>query len=75
MKPVLRNGDPAHLVATRQTLYSCVELALRLLSPFMPFLTEELWQRLPKMESGSPASICVARYPDPKHLVSPYLEL
>lgn len=68
IKPILRSGDPARLQSTRQTLYSCADLALRLLSPFMPFLTEELWQRLPKMDSQAPPSICVARYPSPEHL-------
>ncbi|XP_054834511.1 valine--tRNA ligase, mitochondrial isoform X2 [Eublepharis macularius] len=67
-KPILNSRDPARLLSTRQTLYSCVDLALRLLSPFMPFLTEELWQRLPKVDSKSHPSICVARYPDTKQL-------
>ncbi len=38
------------------------ETALRLLHPAMPFLTEELWQRLDKPE-GSPISIALASYP------------
>ncbi|XP_062978344.1 valine--tRNA ligase, mitochondrial isoform X2 [Elgaria multicarinata webbii] len=67
-KPSLRSEDPARLHSTRQTLHSCMDLALRLLSPFMPFLTEELWQRLPKMDSQAPPSICVAKYPDTEHL-------
>ncbi|ETE69928.1 Valyl-tRNA synthetase, mitochondrial, partial [Ophiophagus hannah] len=68
VKPILRTGDPVRLLSTQQTLYSCVDLALRLLSPFMPFLTEELWQRLPKTHLESSPSICVARYPSPEHL-------
>lgn len=75
IKPVLYSGDPAHLLSTRQTLYSCADLALRLLSPFMPYLTEELWQRLPKVDSASPPSICVARYPNTESLVSPLFGL
>ena len=38
------------------------ETALRLLHPAMPFLTEELWQRLEK-PAGSPISIALAPYP------------
>uniref|UniRef100_A0A2D4H5P6 valine--tRNA ligase n=1 Tax=Micrurus lemniscatus lemniscatus TaxID=129467 RepID=A0A2D4H5P6_MICLE len=34
----------------------------------MPFLTEELWQRLPKTHMETSPSICVARYPSPEHL-------
>jgi len=34
---------------------------LKLLHPFMPFVTEEIWQRLP----GTDGSILTARFPDP----------
>lgn len=34
--------------ATRDALWICLETGLRLLHPFMPFVTEELWQRLPR---------------------------
>ncbi len=29
----------------------------------MPFLTEELWQRLPKRPGDNTQSICIAEYP------------
>jgi len=35
---------------------------MRLLHPFMPFLTEEIWQQLPK-SSGAPQSIMITLYP------------
>jgi valyl-tRNA synthetase len=44
------------------TLYVCLDCVFRLLHPFMPFVTEELWQRLPRRE-GDPPSILIARYP------------
>jgi valyl-tRNA synthetase len=47
--------DPAPAVAAFET-------ALRLLHPAMPFLTEELWQRL-DLPEGHPKSIALAPYP------------
>ncbi|KAJ7317268.1 hypothetical protein JRQ81_003430 [Phrynocephalus forsythii] len=67
-KPILRSEDVARILSTRQVLYSCADLALCLLSPFMPFLTEELWQRLPGRGPQAPPSISVARYPSKDHL-------
>uniref|UniRef100_A0AAQ6A519 valine--tRNA ligase n=1 Tax=Amphiprion ocellaris TaxID=80972 RepID=A0AAQ6A519_AMPOC len=47
------------------TLYTCLEVGLRLLSPLMPFVTEELYQRLPRRQpQRDPPSICVTSYPD-----------
>ena len=50
---------------TLNSLISVFEAALRLLSPFMPFLTEELWHALyASVGSPSPAkSIALTRYP------------
>lgn len=59
--------DESRAAATRQTLYFVAETALRLLAPFMPFLTEELWQRLPRQRLPNdlvdPISISVSAYP------------
>jgi len=50
---------------TLNALVAVFEAALRLLSPFMPFLTEELWHALyASVGSASPAkSIALTRYP------------
>ncbi|CAM9348180.1 unnamed protein product [Chrysoparadoxa australica] len=49
-------------------LYLCLDWGLRLLHPMMPFVTEDLWQRLPgrgSMGAEEPESIMVAKYPLP----------
>uniref|UniRef100_A0A4W5M726 valine--tRNA ligase n=1 Tax=Hucho hucho TaxID=62062 RepID=A0A4W5M726_9TELE len=48
-----------------QTLFTCLETGLRLLAPIMPFVGEELYQRLPRRRSqdGHP-SIHVTPYPE-----------
>lgn len=48
--------------SVRQTLFTCLFNGLKLISPFMPFVSEELFQRLPR--SDPTPSICVAQYPE-----------
>lgn len=45
------------------TLYTVNDTSLLLLSPFMPFIAEELWQRLPRRPGDSTPSITVAKFP------------
>lgn len=47
----------------RNILYNCLDIGLRLIHPFMPFISEELYQRLPRRSSNDPPSICVTSYP------------
>jgi len=65
VKPVMASDDEKEKKQTRDTLWACLEVGLRLLHPFMPFLTEELWQRLPKAEAYAKEfpSITIAPYP------------
>jgi valyl-tRNA synthetase len=53
---------------SRECLYTCLDMGLRLISPFMPFISEELYQRLPRRcpETSAP-SICVTPYPTTAH--------
>lgn len=53
--------DGADGAAARWTLFTVMESTLRLLHPFIPFVTEELWQSLP--HAG--VSIAVAPFPEP----------
>jgi valyl-tRNA synthetase len=43
-------------------LYKVLEKSLRILHPFMPFITEEIWQRLPR-EGAGPDSIMLRQWP------------
>lgn len=58
VKPVLPGSKTA-----ADVLYLCLEQGLQLLHPMMPFLTEELWQRLPRRPAQSVASISLAAFP------------
>jgi valyl-tRNA synthetase len=60
-KPVLRN-ETAEADETRRVLAHVLETALRLLHPLMPFITEDLWQRVPKPSSRK-RSIAFGPYP------------
>jgi len=59
--PLYKPESPAEKLAAQHTLVTVLESTLRLLHPFMPFITEELWQRLPKTKA--PESIMLALYP------------
>ena len=52
---------PENAAATRATMVSTLETTLRLLHPLMPFITEEIWQKVP--HDGD--TIVRARFPQP----------
>ena len=58
-----KEGDPKRQTLTRQTLIEVLDAILRLLHPFMPFITEEIWQQLPGRKENE--SIMVAEFPKP----------
>ncbi|KAI0408139.1 tRNA synthetases class I-domain-containing protein [Xylaria palmicola] len=68
-KGLLTAGTATEQSSVQQTLYRALDVALRLLHPFMPFITEELWQRLPRLQyentTSIPPSIMVSPYPIP----------
>ncbi|XP_014261778.1 valine--tRNA ligase [Cimex lectularius] len=65
LKPRFASGDSKKLLVAQNILYYTLDTGLRLLSPFMPFLTEELYQRLPHGKRRRFPSISVADYPNP----------
>ncbi|XP_075229848.1 valyl-tRNA synthetase isoform X2 [Lycorma delicatula] len=69
IKPVLGGSDEAAAKSACATLLPVIDTCLRLISPFMPFITEELYQRLAEFfpdNKSRPVSICVASYPEPE---------
>jgi valyl-tRNA synthetase len=64
-KPVFAEpGETSRALAkeTKETLVHVLDASLRALHPIMPFVTEDLWQRLPASE-GRARSIALAPYP------------
>ncbi len=59
-KPQLGDADRRFL--TQGVLATALETASRLLHPFMPFVTEEIWQQIPK-PAGTPQSIMITLFP------------
>lgn len=64
-KPILysENFSASAKQGTRETLLSTLETILRVIHPFMPFITEELWQEVaPKLNIKRP-TIMLEQYP------------
>jgi valyl-tRNA synthetase len=66
-KIALYRGDAAAKARTRATLIKVLDESLRLLHPFIPFVTEETWGYLKEAVGGSdwPAGLIVASWPEP----------
>ncbi len=64
-KPILNSDDAtqAQKLGTQQTLARILESVLRLAHPFLPFLTEELWQKVPSTVRLSGDTIMLQPFP------------
>src|SRR5271170_736850 len=63
VKPQLADADREVAVPAWRNIFAALDAALRLLHPVMPFLTEELWHKLP--QPAGARSIALDKFPEP----------
>jgi valyl-tRNA synthetase len=64
LKPVFADADERHAAESRSCIAYVLDEVCKLLQPFMPFLTEELWRNMAAGRRGS--LLCHADWPQPE---------
>ncbi len=62
----LYGNDPERKLTVQNVLVKVFDTVLRLAHPVMPFVTEEIWNKLPEKEGES---LCIASFPSPEGLL------
>lgn len=65
VKPAFFGENEKEKEISKKVLIKVLDASLKLLHPFMPHVTEELWQCLPFTYKNKPASIMISRFPQP----------
>ena len=63
-KPILGGDDHAATAETRATTAWVLDQILKILHPFMPFITEELWGRMVEVGVKRERLLCLSAWPD-----------
>lgn len=75
VKSRLQSDDVGSRTTAQQTIALVLEGTLRLLHPFMPHITEEIWHTLTQKDEASGQTLALQRYPMPDlTLIDPQLE-
>jgi valyl-tRNA synthetase len=64
VKPLLSGDDEDAKNETRQTFAWVIDQILKVLHPFMPFVTEELWDKTAEFGPKRKTMLCAAAWPD-----------
>ncbi|MEL6227423.1 MAG: class I tRNA ligase family protein, partial [Pseudomonadota bacterium] len=71
IKPILNGSDAAAVAETRAMVAWTLDEILKLLHPFMPFITEELWARTSEYGPGRETPLVLAPWPNHQDFVEP----